>query len=62
MNLKHLLLKGRCFFVGNEKKMNALTIKERKKSNEGKRILIGKISGIEDKYHKLKNEKIIKAQ
>ncbi len=38
--------------------MKDLTIKELMRSKEEKRILTGKISGIEDEYYKLKNEKI----
>lgn len=38
--------------------MNELAIKELLRSKEEKRILIGKISGIEDEYYKLKNENI----
>lgn len=36
--------------------MNELSIKELIRSKEEKRILTGKISGIEDEYYKLKNE------
>lgn len=38
--------------------MEELAIKELMRSKEEKRILIGKISGIEDEYYKLKNENI----
>lgn len=38
--------------------MNELSIKELIRSKEEKRILTGKISGIEDEYYKIKNEKI----
>ena len=38
--------------------MNDLLIKELLRSKEEKRILTGKISGIEDEYYKIKNEKI----
>lgn len=38
--------------------MNDLTIKELMRSKEEKRILTGKISGIEDEYYKIKNEYI----
>lgn len=38
--------------------MNELTIKELLRSKEEKRILTGKISGIEDEYYKIKNENI----
>lgn len=38
--------------------MNKLAIKELIRSKEEKRILTGKISGIEDEYYKLKNENI----
>lgn len=38
--------------------MNELAIKELMRSKEEKRILTGKISGIEDEYYKLKNENI----
>lgn len=38
--------------------MNELSIKELLRSKEEKRILTGKISGIEDEYYKLKNEYI----
>lgn len=38
--------------------MEKLAIKELLRSKEEKRILTGKISGIEDKYYKLKNENI----
>lgn len=38
--------------------MNKLAIKELMRSKEEKRILTGKISGIEDEYYKIKNEKI----
>lgn len=38
--------------------MNDLLIKELMRSKEEKRILTGKISGIEDEYYKIKNEKI----
>ena len=38
--------------------MNELSIKELMRSREEKRILTGKISGIEDEYYKVKNEYI----
>lgn len=38
--------------------MNDLAIKEILRSKEEKRILTGKISGIEDEYYKIKNENI----
>ena len=38
--------------------MNKLSIKELLRSKEEKRILTGKISGIEDEYYKVKNENI----
>ena len=38
--------------------MNEIAIKELMRSKEEKRILTGKISGIEDEYYKLKNENI----
>lgn len=38
--------------------MNELAIKELLRSKEEKRILTGKISGIEDEYYKIKNENI----
>ena len=38
--------------------MNELSIKELMRSKEEKRILTGKISGIEDEYYKVKNEYI----
>jgi small subunit ribosomal protein S1 len=38
--------------------LNELAIKELMRSKEEKRILTGKISGIEDEYYKLKNENI----
>lgn len=38
--------------------MNELAIKELMRSKEEKRILTGKISGIEDEYYKIKNENI----
>ena len=38
--------------------MNELSIKELIRSKDEKRILTGKISGIEDEYYKIKNEKI----
>ena len=38
--------------------MNEIAIKEFMRSKEEKRILTGKISGIEDEYYKLKNENI----
>ena len=38
--------------------MNELAIKELMRSKEEKRILTGKISGIEDEYYKLKNENV----
>lgn len=38
--------------------MNELNFKELLRSKEEKRILTGKITGIEDEYYKLKNEKI----
>ena len=38
--------------------MNKLAIKELIRSKEEKRILTGKISGIEDEYYRLKNENI----
>lgn len=38
--------------------MEELNIKELLRSKEEKRILTGKITGIEDEYYKLKNEKI----
>ena len=50
-------LNGRCFFIGGEI-LNELAIKELIRSKEEKRILTGKISGIEDEYYKLKNENI----
>lgn len=40
--------------------MNKLAVKELMRSKEEKRILIVKISEIEDEYYKLKNENIIK--
>lgn len=46
------------FIIGGEKKMNELALKELMRSKEEKRILTGKISGIEDEYYKLKNENI----
>lgn len=45
------------FFIGGEI-LNELAIKELMRSKEEKRILIGKISGIEDEYYKLKNKNI----
>ena len=45
------------FFIGGEI-LNELAIKELIRSKEEKRILTGKISGIEDEYYKLKNENI----
>ena len=38
--------------------MNELSIKELLRSKEEKRILTGKISGIEDEYYKIRNESI----
>ena len=38
--------------------MNELSLKELIRSKEEKRILTGKISGIEDEYYKIKNESI----
>lgn len=38
--------------------MNELAIKELMRSKEEKRILTGKISGIEDEYYKIRNENI----
>ena len=38
--------------------MEELTLKEILRSKEEKRILTGKISGIEDEYYRLKNESI----
>ncbi len=38
--------------------MNEISIKEILRSKEEKRILTGKISGIEDEYYKIKNEYI----
>ena len=38
--------------------MNELTLKELLRSKEEKRILTGKINGIEDEYYKVKNENI----
>ena len=38
--------------------MNELNLKELMRSKEEKRILTGKITGIEDEYYKIKNEKI----
>lgn len=45
------------FFIGGEI-LNELAIKELIRSKEERRILTGKISGIEDEYYKLKNENI----
>ena len=45
------------FLYGGEK-LNELTIKELMRSKEEKRILTGKISGIEDEYYKLKGQSI----
>ncbi len=50
-------LKVSAFLIGGEKLEN-LTTKELLRSKEEKRILTGKISGIEDEYYKLKGEKI----
>ena len=50
-------LNGKCFFIGGEI-LKELAIKELIRSKEEKRILTGKISGIEDEYYKLKNENI----
>ena len=50
-------LNGRCFFNGGEI-LKELAIKELIRSKEEKRILTGKISGIEDEFYKLKNENI----
>ena len=38
--------------------MNDLSMKELMRSREERRILTGKISGIEDEYYKYKNENI----
>ena len=38
--------------------LNELAIKELMRSKEEKRILTGRISGIEDEYYKVKNEYI----
>ena len=48
---------GKCFFIGGEK-LEELTQKEILRSKEEKRILTGKISGIEDEYYTLKGENI----
>lgn len=48
---------GSVFFVGGEK-VKELSVKEILRSKEEKRILTGKISGIEDEYYKLKNTNI----
>lgn len=45
------------FFLGGEI-LNEISIKEILRSKEEKRILTGKISGIEDEYYKIKNEYI----
>ena len=45
------------FFFGGEI-LNEISIKEILRSKEEKRILTGKISGIEDEYYKIKNEYI----
>lgn len=45
------------FLIGGEI-LNELTIKELIRSKEERRILTGKISGIEDEYYKIKNEYI----
>ncbi len=45
------------FLIGGEK-VNDLAIKEIMRSKEERRILTGKISGIEDEYYKYKNENI----
>lgn len=48
------------FSLEVKKCMNKLAVKELMRSKEEKRILIVKISEIEDEYYKLKNENIIK--
>lgn len=55
--IKAFTLKVSAFLIGGEKLEN-LTTKELLRSKEEKRILTGKISGIEDEYYKLKGEKI----
>lgn len=45
------------FLIGG-KKVNDLSMKELMRSREERRILTGKISGIEDEYYKYKNENI----
>lgn len=46
------------FFVFGGEILNELAIKELMRSKEEKRILTGRISGIEDEYYKVKNEYI----
>ncbi len=45
------------FLIGGEK-VNELAIKELMRSRDERRILTGRISGIEDEYYKYKNENI----
>lgn len=45
------------FLVGGDN-LNELNFRELLRSKEEKRIIIGKITGIEDEYYKIKNEKI----
>ena len=45
------------FLFGGDN-LNELAMKELMRSREEKRILTGKITGIEDEYYKLKNENI----
>lgn len=45
------------FFVGGDN-LNELNFRELLRSKEEKRIITGKITGIEDEYYKIKNEKI----
>ena len=46
------------FYVFGGEKLKELALKELIRSKEEKRILTGRISGIEDEYYKLKGEKI----
>ena len=46
------------FSLGVIKILNELAIKELMRSKEEKRILTGKISGIENEYYKIRNENI----
>lgn len=46
------------FFIFGGDILSELALKELLRSKEEKRILTGKISGIEDEYYKFKNENI----